>query len=819
MNNHELVESASAAGFRVLKPRLEIIEASGLVTGDSKWCCWRAEWSGRPKPAKVPYGEGLRRLRVSEPGDWLSFDEACRLFEGGGFDGVGILMGALDFVVGLDLDNCLDDSGQVLAEQSQVVGDFLAVGGYVEISPSGRGLRQFVTGCRLEDYREKTGNLEIYDSDSSRYLTLTGCLYPVGGEAGNMNTSGVQARLEDFIMRYLERIPDAPPLEFDADKFGGTKRTVDEVLGLLRKNNKRGRVTRLLAGDLKDHDGDHSAADLALCCESAYYCRDPQVIDGVMRGSALMRPKWDEARGRQTYGQRTIRKALEAQSKNYDFDQQAKRQEGAESAQAVEKAAGLITGGADLFNGSGRPRQDAWALGEFLLRDKRLLGVCFWDEFAGMVMVTRPLSEALSDRSAPTCAGWLMDDHIAAFARWFGREWRLSLRLDQVRAAVMALAQAVRLNPVQIRLDELAGEWDVVCRLDNWLRDYLGVVDHEEGIDLGPYIRAVGSRWIMSAVARGFQPGCKADAMLVLEGRQGARKSSAIRVLAEAIGPSYFREGFTLQGSKDDQLALRGRLVIEWGELSGLNRHDRNVLKNFLTLTTDAYRQAYSVFERDWPRTAIFAASTNDSGYLSDPTGNRRFWPVRVGRVDLDALKRDAPMIWAEAVIRYKQGARWWLDDNDPADALILSLSNREQASRVGSTFWGELASSLAERLVLGQLFTNDGEQIAEALPRDTFSVLQMRAWLGVSSSQGGSAGAPAHAQGGAEIVIDDRNWPRVAEGLKLAGWEQKKSNGRMRWLLSAEKRDELMRLYGRDVGPVINDVRKARRKHAEAQG
>lgn len=804
MGKLEMVESAKAAGFQVVRPSLDAIKASGLVTDSSRWCCWRAEWSDRPKPAKVPYGTKGQRLKVSEADKWLTFEEAARLYSTGGFDGVGLLMGSLDFVTGLDLDGCFDSDGNVIESQSQVVADFLEIGGYVEVSPSGTGLRQFVRGFRLEDYREKTGPLEIYDNDSSRYLTMTGCIYPSEVAAGKVVL--VQAQLEAFIMKHMERVPDAPPMEFDSSKFGSGGRETGEVLALLRRNNKRGKVTRLLDGNLGDHDGDHSVADLALCCEAAYFCRDPKVIDEIMRGSGLMRQKWDEKRGKQTYGQRTIHKALSAQVRNYDADQSAKVAEGAQAAAVLTKADDVLTGGAaDLRGAKGRLRTDAWALTELLIRDRRLLGVCYFDEFAGMPMVSRSLCDALNDRCAPSDVGRMTDDHISAFARWHGREWGLALKVDQVRAAVLGMAQAVRLNPVQDRLDVLGSEWDGVKRLDGWLVDYLKAAQVVDGVDILPYLQAVGARWVLAVVARGYEPGCKADDMLILEGGQGARKSSAVRALAEAITPDCFREGFSLGMGKDDQIALRGRLIVEWAELSGLNRHDRNALKNFLTLRTDSYRQAYAAFERDWPRTAVFLGTTNDRSYLSDPTGNRRFLPVAVGRIDIDALRRDAAQIIGEAVVRYKAGAKWWLDDNDPADGLVLAIARREQAGRVGATFWSEIAAGLAERLVRGELTMVTGGVVFDVFPVESFSVDQMRVWLSVSSMKDDG-------QGAGEVAISDANWSRVTEGLKLAGWESHKSNGRSVWSLSPEKRDELCMLFGRGVGPAISDIRRARR-------
>lgn len=805
----EFKESITAQGYSVARVCQENIKRAGLAEADSRWCCWSAEWAnGRTdKPAKVPCDAKGDRLSVKNPECWLTFEDAGGGYDSGRFDGVGLLMESARGLVGLDLDKCLEDDGSIKVGQQSIVADFVALRGYIERSPSGRGLRQFLRGVALEDYAENNGaGLEVYDSDSSRYLTMTGQIWPEGSEAGTVKPN--QAALEAFITRWGKRKPEAPPLAFDPDQFAGVQRSPDEVLKLLRTHNKRGKLSRLLSGDCSDYEG-HSEADAALCFEAAYFCRDPLAIEAVMRGSGLMRPKWDERRGKESYGARTIRKALEAQARNFDADQAAKAEAGKASKKEWEKLAAkgaeALHGGFDgLLTSKRQIRSDAWALTELLVRDKRLLGICHYDEFSGFPIFNVSLADAMGDKSAPSMLGRITDDHLLAFLRWFGREWGLALKLDQVRYAVLGLAQAVKINPVLNRLEELAAAWDGKPRLDDWLIRYMkAVIKSEDGRDITEYVRAVGSRWGLSAVARVCQPGCKADCMLVTEGRQGAKKSSAFRYLTEVIGPEYFREGFSLGAGKDDLLALRGRLIIEWGELSGMGKRDRNELKTFLTQQVDSYRQGYAVFEKDWPRTAIFAGTTNESSYLSDPTGNRRFWPVTVGGIDLDALRRDAGQIWGEAVHRYKAGEKWWFDDADPRDMRLLAMAEREQAQRIGGTFWSEIAADLADRLIMGQLTAlNKAGGLDQAEPHWRFSVTQMRAWLAT------------HA--GNDVTISEANWPKVCEGLRLAGWDSKKSNGTMQWFLTPERRDELNLLHGRDIGPKISPMKRVLREAAE---
>lgn len=823
----EMRSSKSANGYSVVVVNCEVIKNSGVAGPRSQWAVWMSHWQeGRDKPSKKPYNGGRRPIGTDDVDSWLSFDEARKLYEGGDYDGVGVLLSSLPGFIGIDVDDCLDDDGHVLPDSKELIKAFQQLGGYIEFSPSGKGLRQFIKGKLPSGYKEKAAWGEIYDYGATRYLTMTGVIWPDWlHDAGCVIEN--QKGLESFISQFGEKKAVPKSLAAHDDGLPFENRSVAEVLALLKQHNLQGKVTRLLNGDVSDHAGDHSAADLALACHAAYFSRDPVVIDGVMRGSGLYRPKWDEMRGAETYGRRTIRQCLERQGRCYDDDRAEKAQQGerdkADKARLKKLGADFLVGGIDdLLNGRNQLRTDAWALSELLVRDKRLIGSMCFDQFSGYALCNRPLSEVMQDKAAPCKVGRIDDDHIRAIARWYGREWGLSLKPDQVGYAVIGFAEHVRVNPVTNRLAELERKWDGQARLDDWLIGYCKAVRKtDDGRDVGDYLRAVGSRWVISAVARAFQPGTKADCMLVLEGKQGARKSSAVRLLTEAVGVEYFREGFHLSGSKDDLVSLRGRLVIEWGELSGLGKKDRNELKVFLSQQTDSYRQSYGIHEKDWPRTAVFCGTTNDGGYLADPTGGRRFWPVTVGRIDLDRLRQDAAMIWAEAVVRYKAGERWWFDDDDVRDQRLLAIAQREQEKRIGSTFWSEVAADLADKLVCGHLvYLAKPDELNEALPWEKFSRQQMMTWLTLLANDGDiSPGGDSDNDDdkGSVIRISDGTWRTVTDGLKLAGWESTKSNGTMKWSLTVEKRDDLCLRHGRDVGPRIGPMRNLRRNSAES--
>lgn len=237
-------------------------------------------------------------------------------------------------------------------------------------------------------------------------------------------------------------------------------------------------------------------------------------------------------------------------------------------------------------------------------------------------------------------------------------------------AAVQVVARDRTVHPVRNRLSTL--EWDGQERLSGWLATYLGV-EIEPGRER--YIEAVGRCWTIAAVARVFRPGCKVDAALILEGPQGSRKSTAAATLA--IEPEWFADEIADLGSKDSAQDLRGKWIIELGELSAMKRGAVERVKAFMSRRTDHYRPSYGVRSQDFDRQCVFIGTTNENEYLQDHTGNRRFWPVKVGRVDVEALERDRDQLWAEAVAAFRAGEQWWLDPEVEREARAVQEDRR----------------------------------------------------------------------------------------------------------------------------------------------
>jgi predicted P-loop ATPase len=202
-------------------------------------------------------------------------------------------------------------------------------------------------------------------------------------------------------------------------------------------------------------------------------------------------------------------------------------------------------------------------------------------------------------------------------------------------------------HPVREYLDALT--WDGHPRVDQWLMTYAAAADTE-------YVRAVSRLVLLAAVRRVRHPGCKFDELLVLESDQGKNKSTALRVLCPE--ESWFSDDLPLDvESKEVIERTLGKWIVEASELSGMRGNKVEHLKGFLSRQVDGpVRMAYAREPKNAPRQFIVIGTTNDHSYLHDVTGNRRFWPVRIGDFDAEGIRLDRDQLWAEAAQREASG-------------------------------------------------------------------------------------------------------------------------------------------------------------------
>jgi putative DNA primase/helicase len=322
-----------------------------------------------------------------------------------------------------------------------------------------------------------------------------------------------------------------------------------------------------------------------------------------------------------------------------------------------------------LANEDGVPDRNEANVIIALENDEAFAGAIVFDEFRQEILVNRPLPW---DEAACIPRPWADADDVRC-AEWLQHRG-INVTPIVVSRSIAAVSRGIRIHPVREYLGSLV--WDGTPRIETWALTYLGAEDTK-------LHRAFGALWMISAVARIMRPGAKVDHMLILEGPQGAKKSTALKVLA---GEEWFTDELAEIGSKDAAQQMRGVWVIEIAELDAISRAEVSRIKAFLTRTVDRYRPPYERYVIDVPRQCVFAGSVNPDTYLRDETGNRRFWPVRCGRIDLDALRRDRDQLWAEAMARFQAGAVWWLEDPE-----LIAMASAEQDARYQSDAWDSL--------------------------------------------------------------------------------------------------------------------------------
>lgn len=216
---------------------------------------------------------------------------------------------------------------------------------------------------------------------------------------------------------------------------------------------------------------------------------------------------------------------------------------------------------------------------------------------------------------------------------------------DKIDAALLLVSEANRYNEVKAYLKSLT--WDMLPRLDTVLHDYLGAEDNE-------YTRAVARKSFCAAVARVMTPGCKYDYVPVFVGPQGIGKSTFLAT----IGKDWYSDSLQSFEGKEAAEMIQGVWINELGEMTSYRKSEANTVKQFLSKGADIYRQAYGRRTGKFPRKCVFFGTCNTYEFLNDLTGNRRFWPVDVGKLPpvksvWSDLPQEVDQIWAEAVVRW----------------------------------------------------------------------------------------------------------------------------------------------------------------------
>jgi predicted P-loop ATPase len=247
----------------------------------------------------------------------------------------------------------------------------------------------------------------------------------------------------------------------------------------------------------------------------------------------------------------------------------------------------------------------------------------------------------------------LQDEDLIRFSIFMeqktkGRRWPE----DLIDKSIKYLCSKRSFHPIKSEFEKVS--WDEIPRIDAFFEDIFSIQD--------PEYPAIARAFFSQLIRRIYEPGSKADCVLLLIGPQGIGKSTFCRKLA--IQETWYRDAIVGNlGSKDACLALRGKWIIELSELAALRKSAMEKIKNYLSIDIDQYRLPYARNEIAQPRTCVFIGTTNEELPLADHTGARRFWPIHLKtKPRLDLLEENLQQYYAEALKIYKSGRIFWHD-------------------------------------------------------------------------------------------------------------------------------------------------------------
>lgn len=307
-----------------------------------------------------------------------------------------------------------------------------------------------------------------------------------------------------------------------------------------------------------------------------------------------------------------------------------------------------------------------------LNNDRHLAGTFGWDEFAQRIAILEPPSWRQADNKRPYWGDADDSELRYLLETLYGIDSRQKIEDETLNAAMRH-----SFHDVRNYLHKLV--WDGKPRMDTLFIDYLGARDSE-------YTRAVTRKMLIAAVGRVEKPGLKYDNMVVLEGPQGIGKS----YIFKKLGKKWFSDSLTTVQGKEAFEQLRGSWIIEMGELAALKKSEVEPIKQFISKQVDSYRVAYGRRISEFPRQCIFVGTTNESTFLRDHTGNRRFWPIKVGiqtptkSLWSDDIDLEIDQVWAEAEAAWKSGEDVWIGRDMEQAAKEVQQAHTEENPYVG---------------------------------------------------------------------------------------------------------------------------------------
>lgn len=572
-----------------------------------QWGPWTLKKKG-DRLDKVPV------FSTNKPEQWKPYIEALAMLKPG--QQMGLCVTGLSDLIALDLDKCLDEEGRPARWAASIIE---MMGSYTEVTPSGRGLRIFVLGRLDADWQVKEGEvaMEVYSGHGGRYLTVTGDQWP--GTPMTLSRPP-KAVLEQFEATFRPEAGRKASVALSAD--------VPDLLDGVQIPDGIGPEAEkfLSTGECQ---GDRSqAVHWAARCLREVGCSEQEVLSILVENTFSMEIALDH--------------------RKQDFDKAVLYLWKHHVLATAGKARGVVS--LDDFEIETEPseplprfqRDKAGMIDATVdnvvtaVRCRAMVGMDIrHDDFRDEIVLSQKEGQ------------WrpFQDPDYTRLRIILERQQFKSVGRELIRDAVALVAIENRFDTAIHWLRSLA-PWDGIPRIATFYSYYFGCTDD-------PYTRAVANYTWSALAGRILVPGTKTDMVPVWIGDQGVRKSTAITCMVPS--PDLATEiDIDERREEDNARKIRGVLIAELAELKGLKTRDAEYVKAFITRTHERWIQKYREFATTFARRLIYIGTTNESEFLADETGNRRWLPLQVNEVDTDAISRDREQLWAEAILLFE---------------------------------------------------------------------------------------------------------------------------------------------------------------------
>lgn len=575
---------------------------------ESRWVSWNlVQKDGRP--TKMPLQLNGTLASSTDSSTWSTYDTIREKT-----DKVGIIFTPDKRLLGIDIDHCINNKQIEHEQKTQIEKLLQEANTYTEFSPSGTGLHLFLSiieeeGLTLQGNRKAP--YELYTS--GRYFTFTS------------NSYGEERPVRDVTCEEANKILSTIGYPFSKPKeiVLPAKYTNLDDETILNKmfGSKNGVTIKILYnGDSTEYANDKSRADSAFLSHLAFWTgKDSLQMERMWLASPL--GQREKTINRKDYRDRTITNAINNCRNIYEVPK--KKESEIEFLTVTKKVkddyiVSII--------------QNTENIARVLRQDLDFAGKLRYDKFRNTMEFCGDNDWSIQENAIAIKLQSLISIKYPEFAK---------VPKEMVSDAMILVSKE---NTFDSAVDYIRQQvWDNVPRLDTWLC-------HTYGVEDNLYHKAVGGNWLKGLVKRLIEPGCKFDYVLVLEGEQGSKKSTSLSVL----GGKWHVETSMGTDNKDFFMQFQGKAIIEFSEGETLNRTEVKRMKAIITTQYDKYRPPYERTSQDFPRRCVFAMTTNESEYLKDETGNRRWLPVKLVKeeADVEWLANNRDQLFAEAYHR-----------------------------------------------------------------------------------------------------------------------------------------------------------------------